>query len=419
MEWTQRCEVADWPARSKAGLASLPSGQVLLLGGLVGPRRDIWQSTDSGTTWERVADTASWMARSGHGVAVLAGGAVLLAGGIAAAGKKLNDVWRSLDGGNTWHELVKEAPWPPRTAQSLVAMPGGTVLMLGGLGPADAPLNDVWRSTDGGLTWLRLHQEAPWPARSAAAAARLSLGGGDSAVVLVGGLATGDVLLDDVWRSDDAGENWDLVVDDAPWTGRRGHAMVTVPVIPEGGWKEVLLMLGGLSAGGPLNDAWRSADGGTTWELLLKAADFAPRLEHSVAVLKDGAVLLVAGQASATGGYLGDVWRCKLDNAVAVRGASPPKIRPRAEPAPAEAPAARAAAPASTAASSRCGGIPSAGPRYEVMPAEDIRKAVLELQRSLADITRRLDTVATENQLLKEENNLLKDAIDEKIEGSR
>jgi len=58
-------------------------------------------------------------------------------------------------------------------------------------------------------------------------------------------------------------------------------------------------------------------------------------------------------------------------------------------------------------------------PRYEDMSAPELRKAVMGLQKGLADITRRLDTVGTENQLLKEENMLLKEAIDDRIEGSR
>lgn len=58
-------------------------------------------------------------------------------------------------------------------------------------------------------------------------------------------------------------------------------------------------------------------------------------------------------------------------------------------------------------------------PVYEGMVAPELRRAVMDLQKGLADITRRLDTVGTENQLLKEENMLLKEAIDDRIEGSR
>merc|ERR1719491_369076 len=104
---------------------------------------------------------------------------------------------------------------------------------MGGSGAGDEPLNDVWRSSDGGTSWEQLLEAAPWPARAWGGATQLSHGGSSSVLVL-GGLATGDCLLDDVWRSDDGGQNWDLLVDGAPWAGRRGHAVVAMPTGSEG-----------------------------------------------------------------------------------------------------------------------------------------------------------------------------------------
>mmetsp|Transcript_49593 Transcript_49593/g.114952 ORF Transcript_49593/g.114952 Transcript_49593/m.114952 type:complete len:83 (-) Transcript_49593:164-412(-) len=57
--------------------------------------------------------------------------------------------------------------------------------------------------------------------------------------------------------------------------------------------------------------------------------------------------------------------------------------------------------------------------RFEEMPRERLRKAILDLQRGLSDLTKRLDAVGEENSALRQENAMLKDAIDERIEGDR
>jgi len=351
MEWTQRCEVAPWPARSQAGLVALPGGELVLLGGLVGPRSDVWRSKDNGTTWERAVEVAPWPARCGHGVATLAGGAMLLLAGSGGAGRKYADVWRSVDVGATWHRLTQVAPWAPRSGHNVVVLPGGVVLLMAGSGPSDELLNDVWRSPDGGTSWEQLCEAAPWPARAFGRATHLWQGG-SSAVLVLGGLAIGDCLLDDVWRSDDGGVNWDLLVDGAPWKGRRGHALVALPALGKVGESdEALVLLGGLSATGTVADAWHSLDGGLTWRLLIKEAEWAARLEHSIAVLSDGSAVMTGGQASGKGGYLGDVWHGTL-------GEAPPKPPP---PKPTQAQP-RPPMPASS------GGYPAPQPQPPVAP---------------------------------------------------
>lgn len=462
MQWSSCCDLAPWPARSQAGLAALPGGELLLLGGLVGPRSDVWRSNDSGVTWQRLVEVAPWPARSGHGVVVLPGGAVLLLGGSGGPGRKFSDAWRSVDSGATWHRLAQAAAWPPRAGHAVTLLPGGAVLLLGGLGPSDEPLRDVWRSTDGGASWEQLLEEAPWPARTSAGTVHLRQARGASAVLILGGLA-GDRLLDDIWRSRDGGATWELLQDGAPWAARCGHAAAAVPVVKarQSEGEEAVLLLGGLSSQGPLADAWRSLDGGATWKQLLKEAEWAPRLEHRVTVLADASVLLLGGQASAKGGYLSDVWRGFL-------GDAPPRPPPQPQPTASQQgarygggypqpkvqqargvpplapsletlaagvqPQQQGEAPGGHRFGSKALGSSSQGqsevsaatlggnpawPRYETMPAFELRRSVLELQKGLADITRRLDGVCTENTLLREENSFLKEAIDDKIEGMR
>mmetsp|Transcript_19890 Transcript_19890/g.45945 ORF Transcript_19890/g.45945 Transcript_19890/m.45945 type:complete len:83 (+) Transcript_19890:40-288(+) len=57
-------------------------------------------------------------------------------------------------------------------------------------------------------------------------------------------------------------------------------------------------------------------------------------------------------------------------------------------------------------------------PGYEEMPRDMLIRTILDMQRSLADITRRLESVVDENSLLHEESTMLKDAIDARIEAA-
>eukprot|EP00441_Pelagodinium_beii_P019688 CAMPEP_0197652116 /NCGR_PEP_ID=MMETSP1338-20131121/34253_1 /TAXON_ID=43686 ORGANISM="Pelagodinium beii, Strain RCC1491" /NCGR_SAMPLE_ID=MMETSP1338 /ASSEMBLY_ACC=CAM_ASM_000754 /LENGTH=74 /DNA_ID=CAMNT_0043226917 /DNA_START=66 /DNA_END=290 /DNA_ORIENTATION=+ len=56
-------------------------------------------------------------------------------------------------------------------------------------------------------------------------------------------------------------------------------------------------------------------------------------------------------------------------------------------------------------------------PKFEELSREELRAAVLDMQKGLSDMTKRLDVVSEENSLLREESALLKDAIDSRIEG--
>ena len=105
-------------------------------------------STDQGATWTRQTDTAGWAARREHASVALPDGAIVLMGGIDSTVAAKNDVWRSTDKGVTWTRVNESAGWAARWGHTAVALTDGSIVLMGGARPGGR--NDVWRSTDRG-----------------------------------------------------------------------------------------------------------------------------------------------------------------------------------------------------------------------------------------------------------------------------
>lgn len=187
-----------------------------------------------------------WSARLEHSSVVLPDGSIVLLGCLGASGPPKNDVWCSTNLGVTWVQLTAAAEWPGRTRHASVVLSDGSIVLMGGLS-ADSPTNknDVWRSIDGDVTWVQQTVAAPWARRSALAAVALP----DDSIILLGGdyLST---LLNDVWRSADQGGTWVQLDADAEWTARGEH---TVAVLPDGS----VMLVGGYDGVTRLRDVWR------------------------------------------------------------------------------------------------------------------------------------------------------------------
>ena len=59
-----------------------------------------------------------------------------------------------------WIQVNASAGWSGRRGHSSVAMPDGSIVLMGGMGSGGVYKNDVWRSTDNGATWTQVNTSA-------------------------------------------------------------------------------------------------------------------------------------------------------------------------------------------------------------------------------------------------------------------
>jgi len=134
------------------------------------------------------------LARSGHASVVLPEGAVVLLGGLGGSGfSSFQDVWKSVNGGETWVLLTLNASWSSkldsqysgcracspvfthssistlyclgRYYHSAVVLLDGSILIIGGRSSSGLFFNDVWKSVDGGISWVSVSSNAEWPGK--------------------------------------------------------------------------------------------------------------------------------------------------------------------------------------------------------------------------------------------------------------
>ena len=236
--WTQMTASAGWSPRSGHSSVAMPDGSIVLMGsyyytesGDTIIKNDVWRSTDNGATWTQMTAHAGWSGRCEQGSVVMPDGSIVLMGGVSndMPYNYTNDVWRSTDNGATWTQMTANAGWAVRSQFSSVAMPDGSIVLMGGTGIMGALYNDVWRSTDDGATWTQVTVHAGWSARSGHSSVAMP----DGSIVLMGGqtLTAGNGFLNDVWRSTDNGATWTQMSltpmgNNPGWTARRDFSSV-------------------------------------------------------------------------------------------------------------------------------------------------------------------------------------------------
>ena len=198
------------------------------LGGVDLGTNQVWYSSD-GKIWQQQESSLSFNpTRYSASCDLDASGHIYTMGGInkdqnnPQSGQLVNDVWSSSIVGplRAWRRVTAAADWP-RRAEHLVVIGESPVLqkeiiyVLGGWTRLDENLdgtasNDIWASSDGGVTWSLVLSNAPWAPRwghsgfITAAGVLLIFGGSNSE----SGAYSETYTHDDVWTSFDGGNNW-------------------------------------------------------------------------------------------------------------------------------------------------------------------------------------------------------------------
>ena len=234
--WNLKNASSGWSARYLMSSVTMQDGSIILMSGFDGSpyANDVWRSTDKGVTWTQRTATAAWSGRVWHSSVAMPDDSIVLMGGANSGGRR-NDVWRSTNYGATWTQQTATAEWSGRGDHSSVAMPDGSIVLMGGYDGSNY-LNDTWISTNYGASWTQVNASSGWSAR----AGHSSVAMPDGSILLMGGYNTGgSVVYNDVWRSTDNGMTWTQVNASSGWSVRAGHSSVAMP---DG---SILLMAGG------------------------------------------------------------------------------------------------------------------------------------------------------------------------------
>ena len=129
---------------------------------------------------------------------------------------------------------------------------------------------------------------------------------GNSTIVIAGGTSGGygGTVVNDVWRSTNLGVTWTHFV--APWTPRAGSSLVafgSVMTVVTGSLMTAnnsLLLLGGINSAGTVNDeGWLTFDQGATWQQIQSST--LPTLAYFECFVSNYQIVTYGGFNSATG----------------------------------------------------------------------------------------------------------------------
>ena len=244
-----------------------------------------------------------------HTSVVLDGALYVIAGRETDATTGRDDVWRSADRGVSWSRVTPtgaSVPFP-MDYDFASAVLGTTIYIMGGIqfGPITR-YDEVWQSTDRGVTWTQATNatDPKFSARSAAAAVVLGSAGA-AKLYVIGGNTTrgaGTSGLDDVWESGD-GTSWTQVNASAAsgdkFAARKEHSAAAVG--------DTVYVIAGDQGGGARRDVWTSGDKGATWTQAARNAEFPARRDHASAA--QGGVLYVIGGGEGSTRLFNDVWK--------------------------------------------------------------------------------------------------------------
>jgi photosystem II stability/assembly factor-like uncharacterized protein len=222
---------------------------------------------------ERLLDTLEW-----RNIGPFRGGRVVAVSGdpdqrnVFYFGSTGGGVWKTTDAGLSWRN-VSDGFFKRASVGALAVAPSDPNVIYAGMGEACIRGNvshgdGVYRSTDAGASWNHLGLA---PTRHIG---RVRVHPGDPDVVYVAALghAFGPNPERGVYRSQDGGSSWDLVLYRSPDAG--AIDLVIDPMNPRTVYAttwETRRTFWNLNSGGPGSGLFKSTDGGDTWKEISRA----------------------------------------------------------------------------------------------------------------------------------------------------
>jgi PKD repeat protein len=284
--WTWQASNPWGDEGSTVAAVSLPNGNIVAMAENGDVKNKVWMSTNMGKNWTVQTDNAGWSSQADQPAVALSDGSIVLMTGTQFPNYFSNSVQRSTDQGKTWIRQTGYPDWHQRAKFSAVALSDDSIVLMAGYNPdSGAWVNDVWRSTDKGATWKQQTTDSGFPVRQEAPAVALS----DGSIVVMGGAGnTGSSpSKNDVWRSTDQGVTWTRQTASAEWSPRHGGPAVALP-------DDSILLIGAGNETSSFKEVWRSTDKGKTWVQVPASAEWGQGSSRdSAVVMQDGSVVLV------------------------------------------------------------------------------------------------------------------------------
>ena len=284
--------------------AQLSTGLLVLMGGAkpgsVTCFSDVWWSLD-GVRWVEASADAGFGPRYNLLAVVVDSDDILLLSGTSfTAGTSYgSEVYLSSNGGRSFSLQTASAPWGTGDAPAAaVVLADNTVVVLGGSS------RSVYSSVTKGLTWETTTASAPFPRLGIrASVVHDFVASGTGTIIVVGGWNRDSQLnAAGVWRSNDRGASWELVVPSGDLGARSHGFLLPVPVQQHAAaqhTRTALVYIGGTKQEGSSRVfpslLHVSLDYGATWTAVAGGAPTFPGTRDLFcSVFDDGRLLVVA-----------------------------------------------------------------------------------------------------------------------------
>jgi hypothetical protein len=250
----------------------------------------------AGIVWTSPSSTIGSGVRAGGGVFSL-GGNLYFVGGGDASNTVYNDVWRSTDNGVTWTRIQANAAFSARALFGYCVyagrmwITGGFTSIVANHWLVSSSTQDVWSSSDG-ITWIQATAAAGFGRRS-----YHTMTVANNLTYLAAGADNTGATPADFWASSD-GITWTSMTGAALWTGRLNAALSALG--------SVLYLTGGVVSGTAQSQVYKSTNGGTTWTLVTSSPGWSARQGHALITFNN--TLWLFGGIDNAGTSKNDVW---------------------------------------------------------------------------------------------------------------